>query len=330
MRQLSYQGGVVRKITNDFESYDDISLSGDGSTLVAVRQNENLNIEVTANGNNGSFSSITSETGDYDGLSWAPNDELLYSSNSAGSLDIWSIGTNQPHARQLTFNAGTNYEPSVSPDGRYIVFISDRDATNKTNIWRMDSDGGNQKQLTTGGDDSSPVFTPDGKFVIFLHEVFYNGDPALWKIPTLWRVSIDGGEAVQISSKFVWHSQVSPDGKSIACNYNDGPPTLDKDKWKIAVFSIDGGEPLKIFDIPAHPFWDAPGVKWTPDGKALTYRRSQDGVDNLWNQPLDGTAAQLTHFTSGEIRSFAWSRDGRLAISRGVETNDVVMMINFR
>ena len=66
--------------------------------------------------------------------------------------------------------------------------------------------------------------------------------------------------------------------------------------------------------------------RFTADGRGLTY------VDftgsNLWLQPFDGGQPhQLTHFTDRQIRSFAYSHDGkRLAIARATTTNDIVLL----
>ena len=46
--------------------------------------------------------------------------------------------------------------------------------------------------------------------------------------------------------------------------------------------------------------------------------------------PFSGPATPVTHFTFGKIFNFQWSRDGRLALSRGTETFDVVLIRNFR
>jgi hypothetical protein len=54
-------------------------------------------------------------------------------------------------------------------------------------------------------------------------------------------------------------------------------------------------------------------------------------VDNVWEQPLAGSPPQpVTHFTSGKIFWFDWSRDGRLALSRGTDQTDAVLIKNFR
>ena len=68
------------------------------------------------------------------------------------------------------------------------------------------------------------------------------------------------------------------------------------------------------------------------DGSALTYIANRGGASNIWLQPLDGSAPrQLTDFKSDRIYAFDWSRDGKwLALSRGPEQRDVVIMSDFK
>jgi Tol biopolymer transport system component len=70
------------------------------------------------------------------------------------------------------------------------------------------------------------------------------------------------------------------------------------------------------------------GVQFIPDGKAVAYPIRENGVDNLWVQPLDGSAGrQITHFTSDQIDSFHWSPDGKnLALLRSHSESDVVLL----
>ncbi|MGH9845247.1 MAG: TolB family protein, partial [Blastocatellia bacterium] len=181
------------------------------------------------------------------------------------------------------------------------------------NIWRMDVDGGNLKQLSRGKGDSTPTLSPDGQWV--LYSSWSSGKPALWK------VSIDGGEPVQISRKVVARPVVSPDGKWIACYYQDE----SDNKSRIAVIPFAGGEPV-IVERMASP--DFGIVRWSPDSRALTYISTRQGVSNIWSQPLDGgEAKQLTQFTTDQIFRFAWSCDGKqLACERGLVINDAVLL----
>jgi hypothetical protein len=60
--------------------------------------------------------------------------------------------------------------------------------------------------------------------------------------------------------------------------------------------------------------------------------RSEDGVSNIWEQPLaGGKPRQLTHFTSGQIFDFTWSADHtRLFVSHGKVTSDAVLLTGLR
>jgi len=178
----------------------------------------------------------------------------------------------------------------------------------------MDIEGGNPKQLTNGYLDYSSSWSPDGKWLVYVHE-----SPGK---PTLRKVSIDGGNPVQLTDKDAGNPVFSPDGKLIACSYGNG---------KVAVIPSDGGEPTKVFDIPT-PFIIEPGFQWTSDGRALMYVDTRGGVSNIWSQSLDGSPPkQVTNFKSEQIFSFARSRDGRqLAFARGIETGDVVLMSDSR
>jgi Tol biopolymer transport system component len=179
----------------------------------------------------------------------------------------------------------------------------------------MDIDGSNVRQLTNGSYASNPAFSPDGRWVIY--STMGGTQQNLWKIP------IDGGEPIQLVDKLAMAPTVSPDGKLIACYYWD--EKLDS-QLGIALFPIEGGEPVKTFNLPAHT------VRWTRDGSALTYVDSRSGVSNLWSQPIDGgKPVQLTDFKSDLIFAFEWSRDGRqLACARGVATSDVVLFSDFQ
>ena len=63
-------------------------------------------------------------------------------------------------------------------------------------------------------------------------------------------------------------------------------------------------------------------------GNAIVYTVREKGVDNLWKQPLDGSAfRQLTHFTSERIVRFAFSPDGsQIAIERAHTESDAVLL----
>jgi len=80
---------------------------------------------------------------------------------------------------------------------------------------------------------------------------------------------------------------------------------------KIALLPLDAGAQPAIRLLDPHPDI-ADGPRYTPDGKAVVYPITQNGVGNLWLQPLDGTSGrQITNFKSDLIFWLQWSPDGK-------------------
>src|SRR6266576_6429764 len=85
---------------------------------------------------------------------------------------------------------------------------------------------------------------------------------------------------------------------------------------------------VRTFDVAptVQVNWDTL-LRWSADSKSLTYVDNRGGFENIWAQPIDGSAAkQVTDFRDRDIFSFDWSRDGNLVTSKGVITSDVVLI----
>ncbi len=313
---ITYPEGAARKITNDLNSYQSVSVGADSNTLVTVQADRLANFWAVPNGDANRATKITHGAGDklgeIYGMSVAPDGRIVYTSTVITATNIWIMEVDGSKRKQLTFDAPGNFHPAVSPDGRFIVFVSRR--TGRRHIWRMDIDGSNLKQLTSGEAEITPSVSPDGKWVFYVS--YFQG------IPTLWRVSIDGGEPVQLTYEHTLRPAVSPDGKLIACL------RIDKSsrRLKIVVIPSEGGEPLKFFEQVGAAS-NSP-IRWSPDGRALTYIGTADGGSNIWSQPLDGSSPKpLTNFTADHIFRFDWSRDGKhFVCERGVNINDIVLI----
>ncbi|HEX4588492.1 MAG TPA: biopolymer transporter Tol, partial [Gemmataceae bacterium] len=82
-------------------------------------------------------------------------------------MDIFEANPDGTELKRLTDSPGYDAEGSYSPDGKQIVFCSQR--TGDLQLWIMNADGSNPRQLTTakGCYNGGPFFSPDGKRVIF-------------------------------------------------------------------------------------------------------------------------------------------------------------------
>jgi serine/threonine protein kinase/Tol biopolymer transport system component len=323
---VAWPGGEARQVTNALNSYIDLSMTADSGTLAAVQSEAVINLWVSQTADLSRTRQITSGVGRNDGtrgIAWAPDGKIVYFSLAGGRQNIWMIDADGRGNKQLSADARRNRDPAVSPDGRYVVWQSNR--TGNTNIWRMDIDGGALRQLTQSVEASSPRISPDGKWVV------YQDHSNRGRRTTLWKVPIDGGTPMQLTETDSDWQVISPDGKLIAYTYSDEA----SGQIKIALIPFEGGPPASVFDLPPESRVSGTRIspiQWTPDGHALAFIHTSGGVSNIWTQPVDGSAQkQLTDFKDQRIFNFAWSRDGKqLALSRGVFNADVVLITGFK
>jgi len=100
---------------------------------------------------------------------WSPDGKTLaYCAERNGNYDIYTIPVEGGQETRLTSTEGLDDGPDYSGDGRYIYFNSER--TGAMKIWRMDSDGRNQIQITADDQyvDWFPHPSPNGKQIVFL------------------------------------------------------------------------------------------------------------------------------------------------------------------
>ena len=122
-------------------------------------------------------------------------------------LNISRINPDGSDPVQLTINAGDNYTPAVTADGRYVVFATDRNSP--FDIWRMNADDGSDPvQLTFTDGNFYPSCSPDNQWVAFDNQT--DTKMSVWKVP------MQGGEAVKLSEGYRM-PVFSPDSQLIAC-----------------------------------------------------------------------------------------------------------------
>ena len=308
--QISYPSGETQRITNDFMAYDNFSLTADGHSLLAVRE-ESINHIWTAPGDGDASRAkqLTVGLDKYDGvagLAWMPDGRILYESKPGGRIETLTINADGSNSKQVLENG---VYTTVSPGGRFLVYQKPGDS-GEFGLFRLDLSDNTEKRLTVGLELWMTV-SPDSKQVIFSRSGEQMG---------LYRVSIDGGETTKIFDGAAMAADVSPDGKQIAFHLSKGKQS------GIVIMPFDGGEMTRIFEADFLRVADfpLPALQWTLDGRALNYVITRDNVSNIWRQPIDGGApVQVTNFTTNLIFNFAFSPDGsQIALSRGTFNSD--------
>lgn len=315
---VQYPSGAVSRITNDLNAYGRVDVSADGMTVISARYEDRSRLWVSSAASDSFTPVSTTYNHGFNWIRWGTGNTVVFGSNATGNRDVWIMNRDGSGERRVTQNAGNNIMPIVSPDGRYLVFASNRSNEGNFNLWRVNFDGNDPVRLTNGEGENQPAISPDGRWIYYTSGKV-DGPP---EERTLRRVSIDGEQEKQVVSLPAYGADVSPDGKFIACWLK---PNNDS-QWKIAIVPADGGEPVKLFDAPR-----GQPVKWTADGKGIAYVQTLKGVSNVWVQPIDSAAPrQVTSFTTDRILQFDWSSNNELIASRTERRSDIVMIQNFR
>jgi serine/threonine protein kinase/Tol biopolymer transport system component len=318
---VSVPGGQFRAITEDTNDYQTLTLSADGKTAATVQQKATRTLYLIPaagfTGNPPNPSPAQSKNSFVFG--WLPNGDF-YFDDGPNLLRISADGSTK--TTLLSDPGGQVLRPSSCAGDRYIVFIWAGHGNSKANAWRVDADGSNPKQLTDGVLDIYPVCSPDGKW-LFYHDM--NGG-------RIMQVPIDGGQAQTVPGTVVAGSflsgtgfSVSRDGTTLAFLSTKSSQTPFEQK--IVLVNLDAGpDPPRRFVDPDYRIADEPEL--TPDGKAVVYSIYENGVQNLWLQPLDGSPGrQITNFPSDSIQAYHYSPDGKtLAVLRVHSESDVILL----
>jgi serine/threonine protein kinase len=318
---LPSTGGELHSITRDANAYDALTASADGKTLATVQTKTTTNVYLLAGAGSPSaqMAPLSSEVRDIRALNWLADGNLLASDGAR----LWRMEPDGKKATQLLGDPKALIDGPSACGSRYLVFTwSFHDGGNSQPIWRVNADGSNAVPLTNGKYDILPVCSPDQRWV-------YYSDVIAQQIKRVPLVGSGKPEAVPGSSdshSYATRTEkvISADGKLLAYMVNVLNAETQEVTQKVALLNLKSPTFSRLLDVNPRI---SGGVQFTPDGKAA-YSIRENGVDNLWVQPLDGsTGHQITHFKSDQIDSFHWSPDGKsLALLRYQSDSDVVLL----
>ena len=315
-------GGQLQPITRDTNRYLTLTISGDGKTLASVQLKiaQNLYLLPATGGQSADSKPVFPQGQEVRGFGWAADGGSLVT-DGPRLLRVAADGKNQ--TQLLGDSTAGIVDPSSCGNDRLIFSWMFHGGTNTLSLWRANVDGSGPQQLTEGKRDFRSVCSPDQKWA-------YYYDQAAGRIS---RVPLDGsGKAESVPGSVVPNSflasggfGLSGDGKVLAYLVEVVDPVTQNGKEKVALLDIGSASPRLI---DADPRVTRGGVQFTPDGKSVAYPIHENGVDNIWIHPLDGSPGrQITNFTSAQITSFHWSPDGKsLGVLRNHSESDVVLL----
>ena len=322
--QIGYipiSGGEIQPITRDTNRYVTLTLSTDGKTLSSVQLKTTQSLSILPGTGSpsadGKSPFPTEQT--VRAFNWTTDGNLLVSDGPR----LLRMGPDGKNQTQLIGDAtAAVIDPAACTSGPILLSWAFHGGGNTANLWRANADGSGTLKLTDGKRDFNPLCSADGKWVYYYSQTSEQ----------ISRVPLDGsGKGEPLLGSAVPNSflsggmGLSADGKMLAYVLSVIDPKTQNGQEKIAVLDI-GASAARLLD--AHAGVARGGLQFTPDGKAVAYPVHENGVDNIWVQPLDGSPGrQITHFNSEQINSFHWTPDGKsLGILRSHSESDVVLL----
>ena len=221
------------------------------------------------------------------------------------SSELWSVRPDGSGLQRLTANDLYDGQPSVSKDGRKVVFAGDSRVMTFAAVHRqlfvINADGTGERELalSSNADEYDPAISPDGKFVAFISDRDGN--------PDLYVGGLDGSAAIRMSltdqeeSSPAW----SPDGNWIAV-IRKKPGGDGAELWKytnptgpilgppgpVNITALVGAKDPDF--LKRYNRWASPD--WSPDGRSIAFSADYEGM-LTWYIPPHVFIVDLGTFT---------------------------------
>jgi len=219
-----------------------------------------------------------------------PRERIVYTTVRPANWELY-LFDHGAVSKQVTNDPALDYDPTFSPDGRWVVFCSERSGSPQ--LYTLDLDNPDSPRPLTQGPfmNAAPVFAPDGKSLLFVSDRDGNAD--IFSMAFRRGDSAPAEKAVNLTknSGGDFRPAISPDGKTVAFS-------SDRDTWiemindrstaircEIYLMNIDGSNPRRLTNSNA--FNGSP--VWSRDGKTIYFYSDRDGgAFRIWAMDADG------------------------------------------
>ena len=248
---------------------------------------------------------------------------IVYSSIQPANWDLYLFDGPASEPRRLTTDPGLDYNGAISPDGRWVVFTSERRGNPDLYVLDLEGDAGPRPLVESPALEDAAAISPDGEQLLFVGTRDGNAD--VFAIPFRPEDPSAAGEAVNLTRHAAgdYNPAFSPDGgrilfsssrdTAVATSTGAGPPAAYLAS-ELYVMQADGSD---VRRLTHHESWDG-APAWTPDGQEVVFYSQRDGDPRIYRTGIDGMDGAMPEPISpaGEAAlSPVPAPDGRLAFT---------------
>jgi Tol biopolymer transport system component len=257
-------------------------------------------------------------------------DRIAYSTFAPGNWDIYLFERPNEPPRRLTDHAAPDFNAAVSPDGRWLLFTSERRGNPDLYVLELARDGEPRLLIDSDALEDQAAFEPDGRSIAFVSTAAGNAD--IYTLPFTPSETVEIAAARKITNDpgGDFEPAFAPDGRTLAFSSDRGLPVATPVNPRSItrlrygdLYAVDLATSVtgRLTDAPG---WDG-SPTWSQDGKTIVFYSERGGrLDHLntvlWVMNADGSEQRVlaTPAAIGEL-SPQYLPDGRIVYSRRIK-----------